>query len=83
MVADPNKGSTNLSSPLKVSQIVRAVFAATTELSPLAGYARVWRVTLNGWTVEIFHSQRRWHLAIILPKGFTRRFQPLPNFVTA
>jgi hypothetical protein len=67
MVADPNKGSTNLSSPLKVSQIVRAVFAATTELSPLAGYARAmdsklgevhpnfWRVTLNGWTVEIFH----------------------------
>jgi hypothetical protein len=55
MVADANKGSTNLSSPLKVSQIVRAVFAATTELSPLAGYARVWRVTLNGWTVEIFH----------------------------
>jgi hypothetical protein len=43
-------------------------------------HPNIWRGTLDGWTVEIFHSNRRWHLAIMHPKGFTRRCQPVPNF---
>jgi hypothetical protein len=40
-------------------------------------HPNIWRGTLDGWTVELFYSSQRWHLAIILPNAFTQRCQPV------